>query len=183
MSAVVATIRRGAITVSSKVHAMPDPSEIRVSDQERERAAEEIRQHYAVGRLSEDELTERVQAAYDARTQSDLDALRTDLPRLPANRTEHRHELDERRRVARRHLIQRTGGALIPFVICLFIWAASGAGPFWPIWAALPAVIVLVNGGWQLYGPAPELDGVDKEKAHRDERAERRHAHRDRPGR
>jgi hypothetical protein len=162
---------------------MPDPPEIRVSDQERERAAEEIRQHYAVGRLSEDELTERVQAAYAARTQSDLDALRSDLPPLPANRTEHKHQLDERRRVARRHLIQQTGGALIPFVICMFIWAASGAGYFWPMWAALPAVIVLVHGGWQLYGPAPELDRVERETAHRDERAERRHAHRDRRAR
>jgi hypothetical protein len=151
---------------------MPDPSEIRVSDQERERAAEEIRQHYAVGRLSEDELTERVQAAYDARTQSDLDALRTDLPRLPANRTANRQELDERRSVARRHLVQRTGGALIPFVICVFIWAASGAGGFWPIWTALPAVIVLVSGGWQLYGPAPELDRLEQKTTNRDERSQ-----------
>ena len=38
--------------------------EERASDQDREQAAEQIRDHYAAGRLTDDELDKRVQAAY-----------------------------------------------------------------------------------------------------------------------
>ena len=50
---------------------MPEPPKLRVSDEERERAAQEIREHFAAGRLSEEELDERVQAAYQACSQDD----------------------------------------------------------------------------------------------------------------
>lgn len=43
---------------------MDDDSALRVSDEQRERAAQEIRKHYAAGRLSEDELSERLAAAW-----------------------------------------------------------------------------------------------------------------------
>ena len=46
----------------------------RASDQERERAVAEIRDHFTAGRLSEEELDERVAAAYAARTQRELAA-------------------------------------------------------------------------------------------------------------
>src|SRR5271165_5563581 len=188
--------RLSAAPVATKVNRMADPPEIRVSDQERERVAEEIRQHYAVGRLTEEEMTERVQSAYAARTQRDLDTLRHDLPRLPASRTVERAELAERRRALQRHLIQRSGSAFVPFFICLVIWVAAGAtGSFWPIWAAIPAVIFLVANGWRLYGPAPELDRVEREltgtrklsdrngPAHSRARADRREARHERRGR
>src|SRR6185295_3323705 len=80
------------------LQAMPDPGDVRVSDDERERVAREIREHYAAGRLDDDELNERVEAAYAARTQSDLNALRADLPALPATRTEQRADVARRRR-------------------------------------------------------------------------------------
>jgi hypothetical protein len=38
-------------------------SDLRASDEERERAASEIRAHFAAGRLTEDELNERLEAA------------------------------------------------------------------------------------------------------------------------
>jgi hypothetical protein len=143
---------------------MPDPSDLRASDQERERAAAEIREHFAAGRLSEDELDERLAAAYAARTHRELGALRADLPPLPATRQQQRAELAQRRRHLQRRLLQETGGTLGAFLICTVIWLATGAdGSFWPIWVGLAAAITLVRNGWRLYGPAPELDRVERE--------------------
>jgi hypothetical protein len=157
-----------------------DP-ELRASDEERERAAAEIRDHFAAGRLDDDELADRLDAVYRARTQGELHALRADLPPLPPPPTQARAELAERRSRLQRQLIQQTGGGLGVFVLCTAIWAASGAeGSFWPIWVALVAFIPLLRNGWRLYGPAPDLDQVEAElargrdRAHRDERRQRR---------
>ena len=54
--------------------------EMRVGDAEREAAAAEIREHFASGRLNQDELDERLSAAFAAKTRGDLNALFTDLP-------------------------------------------------------------------------------------------------------
>ena len=55
-------------------------NEMRVSDAEREAAAAELREHFASGRLSADELDERLSAVFAAKTRADLNALFTDLP-------------------------------------------------------------------------------------------------------
>lgn len=55
-------------------------NEMRVSDAEREAAAAELREHFASGRLTQDELDERLAAAFVAKTHGDLKALFTDLP-------------------------------------------------------------------------------------------------------
>lgn len=141
---------------------VPAPPEIRASDQEREQVASEIREHFAQGRLDADELDERLARAYAARTRAELDALRHDLPRLPPSPAHRRAEDAERRALLTRQLLQRTGGALVPFGICTVIWLAAGAqGSFWPIWVVLIAVVPLLKNGWRLYGPSPELDEVE----------------------
>jgi hypothetical protein len=165
---------------------MPEPSGVRVSDQERERVVTEIREHFAAGRLTDEELGDRVQAAYEARTESELRAVRADLPKLPATPAEQRADLTQRRTDLQRRLVQQSGGALVPFVICTVIWAATGAhGMFWPVWVALAVLIPLLRNGWRLYGPAPELDRVEHELARRErgedrprERRERRRSER-----
>jgi hypothetical protein len=53
---------------------------MRVGDAEREAAAAELREHYASGRLTLEELNERVDKVFAARTRGDLNALMTDLP-------------------------------------------------------------------------------------------------------
>jgi len=53
---------------------------VRASDAERDQAAEILRAGYAEGRLSRDELDERIAAAYAAKTRADLSGLTTDLP-------------------------------------------------------------------------------------------------------
>ncbi|MBO0802755.1 MAG: DUF1707 domain-containing protein [Nocardiopsaceae bacterium] len=55
-------------------------SGMRVGHAEREAVTAELREHYASGRLTLDELNERLDAALDAKTRADLDALMTDLP-------------------------------------------------------------------------------------------------------
>jgi Domain of unknown function (DUF1707) len=57
-------------------------ADLRASDADRERFVEALRQHRADGRLTTDELAERTERAYAARTFGDLDALATDLPPL-----------------------------------------------------------------------------------------------------
>jgi hypothetical protein len=73
-----------------------DPSRelaLRASDAERERAAELLGRHAVEGRLTLEELAQRVEAAYTATTREELAALTRDLPaeqsataRLPASR-------------------------------------------------------------------------------------------------
>ncbi len=154
---------------------MVDDPAHRVSDQDRDRALREIREHFAAGRLTDDELSDRVQAIHEARTASDLRQLLADLPRLPAAPAEQRAALARRRGHLQRQLLQQTGGGLIPFVICMVIWLGSGAQGIWPLWVALLALIPLLRNGWRLYGPAPELDRIEQELARR----ERREAHRE----
>jgi hypothetical protein len=122
-------------------------------------------------------MTERVAAAYAARTESELRRLLVDLPRLPATRAQQRAALAERRRHLQRRLIQQTGGGIALVVVCVAIWLIDGAqGQFWPIWVMLIVLLPLIRNGWRLYGPAPDFERVEAELARR----ERRHQHRHR---
>jgi Domain of unknown function (DUF1707) len=53
---------------------------IRISDADRDHIAERLREHYADGRLTADELDERLTAALSAKTYGDLRKLMVDLP-------------------------------------------------------------------------------------------------------
>jgi hypothetical protein len=64
---------------------MADP-DLRASDDDRERTAEQLRGAAAQGRITVDELEERLQAAYAARTQGDLAPIVADLPAAPERR-------------------------------------------------------------------------------------------------
>ena len=56
--------------------------DLRIGDAERDAAMAQLREHFADGRLSLDELTERIDGALRAKTQRQIDALMVDLPRL-----------------------------------------------------------------------------------------------------
>jgi hypothetical protein len=102
--------------------------ELRVADADRDRTVERLRAAAAEGRLDPDELEERVSNALSARTQSDLDAVLRDLPAPhgPAPRPDRSLILRE-----------RTAAFLVPNVVCIAVWAATGAGSFWPGWVLL----------------------------------------------
>lgn len=61
-----------------------DAVELRASDADRERVAAELREQLVEGRLTLDELAERVESAHAARTLAELEALTRDLPRTSA---------------------------------------------------------------------------------------------------
>lgn len=70
---------------------------VRVSDADRERAVASLREHLAHGRLSLEEFTQRMSAAYEASTGAELAELERDLPAATAQ--------PERRRSAVRLLL------------------------------------------------------------------------------
>ncbi len=56
---------------------------LRIGDADRERAASDLGEHFAHGRLTHDEYDERLDAIWTARTAADLAPLFEDLPRQP----------------------------------------------------------------------------------------------------
>src|SRR5688572_28989837 len=104
-----------------------DPS-LRASDAERESIVSQLREHGAAGRLDVEELEQRVETAYSARTHGELGALLRDLPAAPA----------ARRVVASNHGHGGLGHGWHSFfavnALLVAIWAVGGAGYFWPAW-------------------------------------------------
>jgi len=60
--------------------AVPDPQHLRASDADRERVAETLREAAGDGRLTMDELDERLDAVYAAKTYAELVPVTQDLP-------------------------------------------------------------------------------------------------------
>lgn len=124
---------------------MADVPHLRVSDQEREQAAAAIREHYAAGRLDSSEFEERVQAAYHARTKSELDALSADLPMLPP-KPPTTMEL-ARQTFNTSALVRNASAGGGVFVACTAIWALTGAdSSFWPKWVLVFTLVSIARG-------------------------------------
>jgi hypothetical protein len=60
---------------------------IRVGDADREATASQLREHYADGRLTLEELNERLDEAFTAKTRADLNTVMRDLPMTPGPMT------------------------------------------------------------------------------------------------
>lgn len=56
------------------------PGRVRASDAERERVVDQLREHFAAGRLDPEEFTERMEGAFAARYRDELPGLLADLP-------------------------------------------------------------------------------------------------------
>ena len=57
----------------------------------------------------------------------------------------------------------------------LDLWLIDGAqGQFWPVWVAIIVLLPLIRNAWRLYGPAPQLDRVERELEQRARRGGRR---------
>ena len=62
--------------------------DLRIGDAERDATMAQLRDHFVAGRLTMDELTERLDLALGAKTQGQIDGLMADLPRPPQPRGE-----------------------------------------------------------------------------------------------
>jgi len=56
---------------------------LRIGDAERDVVTSQLREHFVAGRLTFDELTDRIDAALTAKTQRQIDGVMADLPRPP----------------------------------------------------------------------------------------------------
>jgi hypothetical protein len=156
---------------------MADASQLRVADADREQVVSELQEHAAAGRLTAQELEDRVGGAYRATTRGDLDALRTDLP---ISSTSVALELRKRKGQLRRRLAQEAGGAIGVSALGVGIWLATGAsGHFWPGWIIGVTLLPVIRDAWRLFGPASDLDVVHARLQRRHERRlSRGHRHR-----
>jgi hypothetical protein len=148
---------------------MPDSGHIRVSDEERERQAEELQEHMVAGRLTSEEYEQRLGAVYAARTRSDLDELRRDLP---VSSAAAKRALVQRKSKLRRRLLQEAGGSITASLVCVAIWLAAGAqGDFWPAWVILFTLMPVARDAWRLLGPGSDLDAFEARLQARHEKA------------
>ncbi len=161
---------------------MSDLPTMRVADADREQLIDEPREHAGAGRLTSEELEQRVGDAYSAATRADLDALRADLP---VSSTSVKLALSKRKTQLRRRLLQEAGGSLGVSALAVGIWLASGpSGNFWPGWAIGVTLLPVVRDAWRLFGPASDLDLVEARLQARHERHQargRRHRYRGLP--
>ncbi len=150
------------------IQSMTDPSQLRVADSDRDQLIEELRDHALAGRLTSEELEERIGAAYSATTRADVDALRADLP---VSSHSVALALHKRKGQLRRRLLQETGGGLGLSALCVGVWLASGpAGDFWPGWVIGVTLLPVLRDSWRLLGPASDLEVVEARLQARHER-------------
>jgi hypothetical protein len=133
--------------------------EMRASDADRDRVAAALREHCAQGRIGVDELDERLEGAYGARTLGDLQRVTSDLPEedmyelpVPASRrsTPARRTSAGLAGLSRPGLLVGWGSYgtvnLVLIVIWLLTAVSSGSWYPWWLWVAGPWGAVMLAG-------------------------------------
>jgi len=116
------------------------PDQMRVGDADRQAVVTELQQHYVEGRLTSDELGERVAQALCARTFGELHVLVADLPSLQQLRpTSTDPSQAPSRGWQTRLLAPPFGAALVLIGLLSLLWLFAlptfhiGVVPFWPV--------------------------------------------------
>lgn len=114
----------------------------RTSDADRDRVTARLRDHYAEGRLTRDELDERIAAALNARTFGDLRRVLADLPESTPVASRRVPVMT----VPRPYPIIRRGPRLFPLVALalLVLLLVHGAGPVAIFFGVVLSVIALM---------------------------------------
>lgn len=127
---------------------------LRASDEDRDRTAALLREHHALGRLTAEEFSERLDKTFEAKTIGDLDALLRDLPsidlyRLPDARLTRQPQQARVQPAAARHgsagWRAAWGCYLTVNLICFVVWMLSGFGYPWFLWVAGPWGAILAG--------------------------------------
>jgi hypothetical protein len=99
---------------------------IRASDADRDRVAARLRDHFAEGRLTQEELDERISAALSAKTFGDLRDVMADLPQPVPARAAPNPQWAGPPRIVYRH-----GPPILPLVLFVLL-----------------AAVIIPGGGW-----------------------------------
>jgi Flp pilus assembly protein TadB len=115
--------------------------QLRISDADREAAARELGEHFAMGRVTADEHSERLEQIWAAKTAADLKPVFRDLPRPQAAQAPRAP-----RPTTAQTPRQREWPAMphIPFLFKLLVGIVVLAFAFSHLWWALIAVLVYV---------------------------------------
>ena len=120
---------------------------LRAADADRQRVVAELQRHFVDGRLGQEELAERVEAALAARTFGELDALLRDLPRAEPARP--RMPAAAVARGFGAHL----GSYVLVMGLLVAVWlVTTPGGYFWPIWPLLGWGIGVASHGLGRHG-------------------------------
>ncbi len=112
---------------------------IRISDADRDRVTARLRDHFAEGRLTADELDERVTAALNARTFGDLRHVMADLPE-PAQVPPRAQEGPPQ--AAPPWIFRRRGPRILPLVLLGLLAALLIPGGGWVFFAFFKVLLV-----------------------------------------
>ena len=144
----------------------PLPADLlRVGDAERQQAVTALGEHYAAGRLDQDEYDTRIQTAYAAKTRVDLQGLFGDLPEPVPFRAAGHQQAGTRQvgwqagRDARDRPRRRTGAPVIPVIMAIAIFLGVSLLVHFPVVPLLFLLIWIGAGrrrGWG-GGPAPRM--------------------------
>lgn len=115
---------------------------LRSSDADRDRVASLLRDHFADGRLTPDELDERLTATLSARTFGDLRRVLSDLPE-PAPAPAPRQASRVPRRPAPLRTPRRRGPRLLPLAVLALVAVLLIPGAGWLLAAFFQAVLLL----------------------------------------
>ena len=119
----------------------------RVTDQERQRAADDVTAAVGDGLLDLHEADDRLAQVWAARTSGELAAVRSELPQAWLRERRRLEAAETAATVARSTLPAHIRSWLMLVALFVTIWAlTSGPGSyFWPIWPALGTGICLVG--------------------------------------
>jgi hypothetical protein len=109
---------------------------LRASDADRDRVAAVLRQHCSAGRLTFEELSERLGQVYEARTLDQLFALTNDMPDPEPHPQlgEYLPRLRPTVPARRRALAVDAATYAVISAVLVTVWAVTGGGYFWPMW-------------------------------------------------
>ncbi len=124
---------------------MPAGTDIRIGDDERERSAAMLGEHFSAGRLDLAEFETRLDRVYTAKTRGDLDGVLVDLP--PAHLSPAAPARSGWRPVP--DAMAAWAPWALTGMICLAIWIATSLAAgrplnFWPFWVIVPWGAVLL---------------------------------------
>lgn len=114
-------------------------AELRAGDSDRQAVVDELQRHYVEGRLTSEELSERVAKALQARTFGELAVPLNDLPAL--QRQTALEPAESEQSDWRTQLLSRPVGAALVFIgLLAMLWMFTlpngghfGFFPFWPV--------------------------------------------------